>query len=368
MLDESFGGQHQADCQARSAPKRQRVAKPKGSKPAVETFGAGATGAMVTNTAVPSSPIPSGGQKRSDSREESAASGTGATQPSSRTIALLIDAQRKRRFCIKSQSRCDRSCESFIASYLGYAAPKEKDAERAGEKERKALFARAAAVRKAIEKGGHDECDDQETRAPSADGEGVDSVFSACGLIVMKNAIGREAWDDLRKAMEKQMRALAKSLPVYAWASTVAGFGELGLAIIIGETGDLNNYATKERVWKRLGLAVIEGERQQKRTNVDQAAAHGYNPRRRAEIWTIADSMFKHQWRGAKEDRVACPAGPYGEVYARRKAHTETREGWSAGRRDNDARRVMTKALIEDVWRVWQGLPPLAASDNGDGK
>lgn len=374
--------------------------------PHVANFGAEALVAMSAGECMPPSPIPSGGQSAHGDHVTTAASETRASRsldarsalPSSQTINALIELQKQRVFCIKSQSRCDRSCEAFIARALGYSSPREKDKERSGEKERKALFARAAAMRKAVEKGGHMLCENQGHPAPEVDGEGQsasDSQFSAalsvctptkkggqrvienhdadapeagwdalsaCTPIITNSAASRYAWDSLRAQTEKEMRRLVKSLPVYAWTKDVAGFGELGLAIIIGETGDLNNYATKERVWKRLGLAVIEGERQQKRTNTDQAAAHGYTPRRRAEIWTIADSMFKHQWVGAKEDRAAGPSGPYGEVYARRKAHTEGREGWTLAHRDNDARRVMTKALLENLWRVWHGNVPI----NGD--
>src|SRR5690606_23686782 len=46
-------------------------------------------------------------------------------------INRLIELQRQRVFCIKSQSRCDRSAEAFIARFIGYRAdmPKaERDA------------------------------------------------------------------------------------------------------------------------------------------------------------------------------------------------------------------------------------------------
>lgn len=80
-----------------------------------------------------------------------------------------------------------------------------------------------------------------------------------------------------------------------------------------------------------------------------------YSPRRRAEIWTIADSMFRHQWTGADEDAgtEAHATGPYGESYARRKAATADRE-WNGHRREADARRIMTKQFIEDLWKAWR--------------
>lgn len=260
------------------------------------------------------------------------------------TLDRLRALQRQRQFCITSQSRCDRSCEAFIARVIGYSAD-------ADEKTRKETFARASAFRKEVEKtqGGEGHL--------QADGH-TPNALSACVPIVINSAIARGAWDSLRDQAEKDMRKLARTLPGYEWVQSVKGFGDLGFAIIIAETGDLAGYATKERVWKRLGLAVIEGIRQQRRSGAEEAAAHGYSPKRRSEVWTIADSMFRKQWRGAKDDAPAGPLGVYGEVYAARKAHTVTRE-WTPKHRDNDARRVMTKRLIEDLWRVWNGKPPL---------
>ena len=188
------------------------------------------------------------------------------------------------------------------------------------------------------------------------------AALAACTPIILNSATSRDTWDKHRNRTEKAMRKLARSLPAWEWVEGIAGFGDLGLGIIVGETGDLFGYATKERVWKRLGLAVIKGERQQRKSGAEAAAAHGYSPSRRAEIWTIADSLFRHQWHSAKEDAPAGPSGPYGAVYGRRKAHTVTRE-WTPKHQDNDARRVMTKSLVEDLWRVWNGKPALAGAD-----
>lgn len=259
------------------------------------------------------------------------------------TIAALVSLQRRRRFCIVSQSRCDRSCEAFIATQIGGARSDD-------EKERKAVWKQASALRKQVEAGGEGLVDagDQTYRA-----------LSACTPIIVQSAAARAGWDALRNQVEKDMRRLAQTLPAYQWVKGVAGLSDLGLAVIVGETGDLSAYATKERVWKRLGLAVIEGFRQRRMADADQAAVHGYNPKRRAEIWAIcSDSMSRQQWRGAKDDAPAHANGPYGAVYARRKANTDGRE-WTPARRDADARRIMTKAVVEDLWRVWNGKVPL---------
>lgn len=273
--------------------------------------------------------------------------------PSRPEILALVELQKKRVFCIKSQSRCDRSVEAFIARYLGYQ--NELDAA-----DRVALFKRAAAIRRSVEKGGHEKDNTQMTVAPRASGDShlVDDnhnsrAIFACTPIILTSAMSRSSWDNLRDQAEKEMRKLAATLPVYLWVKAIKGFGDLGLAIIVGEAGDIGNYATKERLWKRLGLAVIEGERQQRRSDKEQAAAHGYNPRRRAEIWTLGDSLFRHQWRGAKDDQPAGPSGPYGVIYQTRKDYTANREGWTLGHRENDARRIMMKRLLEDLHREW---------------
>ncbi len=184
-----------------------------------------------------------------------------AGAPALATLCADLRAlQRQRQFCIVSQSRCDRSCESFIARMIGFDGS-------ADEKARKAVFKRASDLRKAVEKGkGGESHEHRDSRAMVA--------LSACTPIILNSAAARAGWDALRLNTEKQMRRIARSLPAYAWSQSVAGFGDLGLGIILGETGDLAGYATKERVWKRLGLAVMDGIRQSRRTNADEALAN----------------------------------------------------------------------------------------------
>lgn len=266
------------------------------------------------------------------------------------TVSQIVDLQRTRRFCIKAQSQCDRSIESFIASSLGYRI----DAEAI---DRKVMFKRAADLRRSVEKEGDQIRNDTHHS----------HVAPFLRLMILQSAASRAGWDEHRTSAEKVMRQLVRELPIAAWAAGIKGFGELGLAIIIGEAGiPIGDYRTVSGLWKRLGLAVIDGERQRKKSNVDEAARHGYSPKRRAEIWAVADSMFRHQWAGAKEDMPAHAVGPYGEVYGRRKAHTLPRieatqdlaftdpAKWTPKRCDNDARRVMMKALLCDLWVEWR--------------
>ena len=329
---------------------------------------------MITRITQPPFPTPNSGHYGRDYRYRAAAEDEGADgrnhigsvnplHPASYPLQRL---QRIRRFAIVSQSRSDRACESFIATAMGFTI----DAE---EKTRKEIYARAQKLRREIEKGATGIKNTSATLPPSTQPDGhagqdaiatdESAIRAVCYPIVMQTYECRKGWDRLRESVEKEMRKLAETLPVWEWSKGVRGLGALGVAIIAAETtsafGDLGSYPTKERVWKRCGLAVIDGDRQKRVADAEAAKAHGYNPKRRAEIWTIADSMFRHQWAGAKDGAAAHPTGPYGEVYMRRKSHTSERD-WNGGRKEADARRIMTKALLGDYWRVWRGMAPLA--------
>lgn len=269
------------------------------------------------------------------------------------SVNRIVELQRMRRFCIKSQSRCDRSIESLIASYLGYSTDLE-------EKNRKALFRRAGEIRKRVENGGGDHTGDD------TQGRLVPAVIYP---MILASAQARSVWDDQRKIAEKEMERLARALPVWPWVEGVRGLGAKGLAILVGEAGiPIGDYRTVSGLWSRLGLAVIDGERQQRKGG-ELGKVHKFSPGRRAEVWAVAsDSLFRAQWRGANDEtgEPAHPIGPYGEVYARRRELTvermertanlpsDDRDKWSKGRCHNDARRIMTKELVKDLWVEWR--------------
>ena len=284
----------------------------------------------------------------------SSPSATHSAISESEIVTELVQLQRMRKHCIVAQSRCDRSIEQLIASMSGF----QMDAD---EKVRKASFARAAAYRKRVEEEGWGQ---------SADDTQTASAPSFLDCMIIASAQARRPWDDQRAKCEKDMERLVKLLPVYPFVESVRGLGAKGFAIIVAEAGlPIGEYRTVSGLWKRLGLAVIGGECQRRKRDKDAAAAHGYSPARRAQVWAVcSDSLFRAQWRGADEDAglPARPIGPYGEVYARRRAHTAERvvatEGlaatdpakWTKGRCHNDARRVMTKQLMVDLWVAWR--------------
>lgn len=168
----------------------------------------------------------------------------------------------------------------------------------------------------------------------------------------------RQALKAPMRAQQRELARLGSMLPVHAWQRGVRGFGEVGLARIVAECGDLRNYAGPAKVWKRMGLAVIDGERQRKVTGA-AALTHAYVPRRAAIMYNIGESLLKTN------------DGAYRETYLRRKAiEQEAHPEWAAEKSvdrltgkpvsahpkhyHNRARRYMVKLLLKDLWQAWR--------------
>lgn len=300
------------------------------------------------------------------------------------TIARIVMLQRERVFCIRQINRSKNAVNAYVARLLGYHADLPA-------KQGKALWSQAIAYREQVErpfreaaaarKKGKGKAEIVEDEPASEGSDAADegsgevlvsteptgflrmSDLSASHRLIVEGFASRQIWEDMRAEVEKQMEKLVKTLPVWSWATTVSGLGAKGVAIIIAEAGtDLRNYATKERLWKRLGLAVINGERQRKVSKTSDPEGfkeHLYSPARRAEMWTLADSMFRQQWAGEKDGVPAHAKGPYGEIYARRKAHTMANRDWKqAAHFNNDAKRIMWKAVLKHLWQAWKRTWP----------
>lgn len=171
----------------------------------------------------------------------------------------------------------------------------------------------------------------------------AEACFVAClPLIEAKMPI-----EAARKAQEKHLTKLGGQLPIAHMADDIKGVGHLALAKIVGECGDLSAYQSVSAVWKRAGLAVIDGGRQ-RRVAGEAALEHGYSPERRSTFWNIAAALIKAQ--GKDED-----AGPYRRYYDAEKSR-QVSCGLSLGHAHNRAMRHMTKALLKDITVEWRKI------------
>jgi len=164
-----------------------------------------------------------------------------------------------------------------------------------------------------------------------------------------------------RMFAETQLIKAASTLPVALWVESIKGLGikGVGLGQIVGEAGDLSKYPTKATLWKRMGVAVFDGERQRKTKDKELAKLYGYSPKRRSILFGLGESMIKAQ-------------GTYAPVYYREKArqiemHPDLleKEG-GKGHISNRARRYMEKMMLRDLWQVWTGRKPIDYVPHGD--
>ncbi len=181
--------------------------------------------------------------------------------------------------------------------------------------------------------------------------------------------------DDGLARVEKDMEKLVKNMPAWRlWGKDVHGLGPKSFAKILADAGDLHCYRNPAKLWKRMGLAVIDGERQRRCKDADKALAHGYNPQRRSDMWNLTDSMGKSTISAVKDadgekmlnehgESLALPKSPYGEVYLNERQRQRdnlrgTREFYLK-MADERAKRYLAKRVLRDMWRAWRDLEPV---------
>lgn len=144
-----------------------------------------------------------------------------------------------------------------------------------------------------------------------------------------------------KKEPERQIVAMAKQLPIAPWVETVRGLGWLSAAQIVAEAGDPGNYSSVAKLWKRFGVALVNGERQRNCLDKDKAIAFGYSARRRAVLSVIGDNLIR---AGNAEYRA---------VYLAKKAEYVARD-WKLIHAHKAAKRYMEKRLLKRFWKAWR--------------
>lgn len=249
-----------------------------------------------------------------------------------RIITDIRSHHRTRNFAMDQRKRADLSLLWFLKTQLGWS-------KSLPDAERKAIAEQAKAL--------------------------VDNPAGQWEEVILAALAARAPFDKVEKQATKEMERLAKLLPVWdAWAKDVRGFGARSLAVIVGEAGDLSAYPKKGHLWKRMGVAVLDGVRQgglRKTASAADWIEHGYSRERRSRMFVIGDCMVKS---GAH----------YREIYLRRKEYERARaeaaglkvapsakipkakaaEYMSAGHIHRRAQRYMEKQLLRDLLAAWR--------------
>jgi hypothetical protein len=254
-------------------------------------------------------------------------------------INFIRAEHRRRRFAMKVQQKVDRALESFVRRNC---TDWHFDAD---EKARKKFNEQTVTIIKTAQTG-----------------EGDPIIVE----LVQATGLARKPFDAVRKAAEKKMAELAEMLPVADGVRSIHGAGLPGLATIVAEAGDLSNYRNPAKLWNRLGYAPFDGyagSTWKRRTwrpralSADEWVEHPFAGERYALMFSISESLWRAQWIGAKKAGTdeGIPDGPYGEIYAKRRAHTlVTHPDWTKMHSHKDALRVMMKRFLLDLWFQWQ--------------
>lgn len=244
----------------------------------------------------------------------------------------IQELYRRKVATLEIRKNLDNQLGSYVARELG-------DHGGLAKEERVALRKKADKLIVAIEKG-----------SVPADQQDVANRISG---LVINSRISRQGFQVFLNGLEKKMCALADTLGPAEWIKQIRGVGILSLATIVGECGDLSNYANPGKLWKRLGLAPFNGKMpstwrygNEGTLTADQWTDLGYSPRRRSAAWMIGWAIMM-QNDGVYRDR-------FDEAKLKSKANEQHSE-WSDGRHNSHAMLLATKRFVLDLWKQWNG-------------
>lgn len=187
----------------------------------------------------------------------------------------------------------------------------------------------------------------------SLDGKSTHPLRDVAIAVTSVLLTARQQIREGRLSIEARLQTDALSLPIWPRVKATPGLGRLGIALLIGATGDLGKYPSHSKVWKRLGLAVIDGQ-SQRRMSGPEGIKHGFSPSRRGIAWNMGANMLRIQSGlpsfGVRRGR---PVGPFRIGYDARRAY-EIANGLTKAHAHNRAKRYMEKKLVRNIWRAWR--------------
>lgn len=193
---------------------------------------------------------------------------------------------------------------------------------------------------------------------------------------VFPHSLALEPLESQREMYEKELVRLVKQLPAYDFVKGTKGFGDLSFACIIGETGDLSNYSNPAKLWKRLGLAVMNGGVRQgnpgKSATAEDWIEHGYSKSRRSVVWNAGNNFIggMGKFRPVMSEDVDANQTytHYQKLFAKRCRLEQEKLGFEVEQAktgkesyklhaSNRAKRFVEKRVIRDLWCHWTGNP-----------
>lgn len=242
-------------------------------------------------------------------------------------LDLLMEQARHRERLISTRMKVERAALSYPQRYLVSTGECERGPR--GSAAEKALEKRAGELLKELAKGG-----------------GPEALTSFVSPYLASLAVLREGQKESEKTIEALAQAGALG-PLSDFLEQTFGLNVLACARILGATGWLGDYRKVAGIWKRCGLGVFDGRRQQ--NSKEDWERQGFAPSRRGAIFA---SLIPLKMRGGSEEKGW--ANAYAPIYSIRKAMTEGRvkengKPWTLAHRHQDALSVMAKEVLRDM-------------------
>jgi len=193
--------------------------------------------------------------------------------------------------------------------------------------------------------------------------------------------------DKQRDRVDRDIGRIVERMPIASWVDGIKGLSHEQVGKILADLAakkldhsyaTLSDYSGPAKVWKRLGIGMVDGEAQRRiKNSPGLALLHKFSPQRRARLYVIEDTVIRASIRGPKlidpatgkpvlnEDgkavrdtsKPSVPIAPLGEVYCRHYARLAERK--EAGEKfwtgiDREAKRRMMKELLRQLWVEWR--------------
>ena len=168
-----------------------------------------------------------------------------------------------------------------------------------------------------------------------------------------------------RTMIHKEIEKKAAELPVADWWTSHRGLNLKGLGLIIGNVGELSTFNKDAGLWQRFGLRNYNfkapSSYSASELTKEEWVMLGYSKRRRSVMYTVVDSMLRHQRKVADHDAKPGPhrweaAGEYGELAINRYVQSmDEHPDWVPLHRERDVNRVVGKRLLVDLRWAWNG-------------
>lgn len=284
----------------------------------------------------------------------------------------LIGLQRTRETYMKSRIMCENRTKAVVSGYIGYHSGLEQEDRDIKQKQAVDLI--------------------EEIRKASANGEQHDHPIAR---YVLESYLSIDAYLAAEKETNEYMIGFIRCMPIHQWIKKPdqCGLGELSVAKILGETGDLWNYSNPAKVWRRMGCAPWQFNGQThmasswrmcwERYGVGKLPSseweeYGHSPRRRAIMYVIGKGLInlnkgpyrarydevKSRCLEERDDMTRCrKCDGTGKRESEKKQKTASKKlikcdnctgsGIVRMHCDRHASLLMVKLLLKNLWLEW---------------